>query len=37
LAEAMRRAGVTAHRVTTDQDLLQALIDMVRRSRRVRR
>ncbi|GAA1028335.1 DUF58 domain-containing protein [Virgisporangium ochraceum] len=32
LDEAMRRAGVTAHRVTTDQDLALALIDMVRRS-----
>ena len=29
---AMRRAGVTAHRITTDQDLLAALVDMVRRS-----
>jgi uncharacterized protein (DUF58 family) len=37
LAEAMRRAGVTGHRITTDQDLAQALIDMVRRSRRGRR
>ncbi|HEU5107052.1 MAG TPA: DUF58 domain-containing protein [Micromonosporaceae bacterium] len=37
LAGAMRQAGVTAHRVRTDQDLDQALIDMVRRSRRRRR
>jgi len=34
--EAMRQAGVTAHRVTTDQDLVQALVDMVRQSRRRR-
>lgn len=32
--DAMRRAGVTAHRVSTDQDLAQVLIDMVRRSGR---
>jgi uncharacterized protein (DUF58 family) len=37
LATAMHRAGVAAHRVTTDQDLAQALINMVRRSRRRRR
>jgi uncharacterized protein (DUF58 family) len=37
LAEGMRRAGVDAHRITTDQDLLAALIDMVRRSGRRRR
>ena len=37
LADAMRQAGVTAHRVRTDQDLGRALIDMVRRSRRRRR
>jgi uncharacterized protein (DUF58 family) len=30
--DAMRSAGVTAHRVTTDQDLGRVLIDMVRRS-----
>ena len=30
--DAMRRAGVTAHRVTTDQDLGRVLVDMVRRS-----
>lgn len=34
LAEQMRRAGVRPHRVTTDQDLLAVLIDMVRRSGR---
>ncbi|HZN19951.1 MAG TPA: DUF58 domain-containing protein [Micromonosporaceae bacterium] len=33
VATAMRRAGVTAHRIGTDEDLAQALIDMVRRSR----
>ena len=32
LAEGMRRAGVDAHRITTDQDLLAALVDMVRHS-----
>jgi uncharacterized protein (DUF58 family) len=37
LAEGMRRAGVDAHRITTDQDLLAALVDLVRRSGRVRR
>jgi uncharacterized protein (DUF58 family) len=37
LAEAMRKAGVDAHRITTDQDLLGALVDMVRLSGRVRR
>jgi uncharacterized protein (DUF58 family) len=37
LAEAMKRAGVDAHRITTDQDLLGALVDMVRRSGRRRR
>jgi uncharacterized protein (DUF58 family) len=37
LAEGMRRAGVDAHRITTDQDLLAALIDMVRLSGRRRR
>jgi uncharacterized protein (DUF58 family) len=31
LAAAMRRAGVDAHRVTTDQDLLAALLELVRR------
>ena len=37
LAEGMRRAGVAAHRVVTDQDLLATLVDMVRRSGRGRR
>jgi uncharacterized protein (DUF58 family) len=37
LAEGMRRAGVDAHRITTDQDLMAALVDMVRRSGRRRR
>jgi uncharacterized protein (DUF58 family) len=37
LAEGMRRAGVDAHRITTDQDLLASLVDMVRRSGRRRR
>ncbi|GAA2492729.1 hypothetical protein GCM10010435_46210 [Winogradskya consettensis] len=37
LAEGMRRAGVDAHRITTDQDLLTALVGMVQRSGRVRR
>ena len=37
LAEGMRQAGVDAHRITTDQDLLAALVDMVRRSGRRRR
>ncbi|WP_305785432.1 DUF58 domain-containing protein [Symbioplanes lichenis] len=32
LAESMRRAGVAPHHVTTDQDLLGALLAMVRRS-----
>jgi uncharacterized protein (DUF58 family) len=36
LADAMRRAGVAAHRITTDQDLIRALVGMVRRSRRRR-
>ena len=34
---ALQQAGVTAHRITTDQDLAAALVDMVRRSRRRRR
>jgi hypothetical protein len=34
LAEGMRKAGVNAHRITTDQDMLAALVDMVRRSGR---
>jgi uncharacterized protein (DUF58 family) len=37
VAEAMRRAGVGARRITTDQDLLAALVDLVRRSGRDRR
>jgi uncharacterized protein (DUF58 family) len=37
LAESMRRAGVDPHHVTTDQDLLAALVAMVRRSGRSRR
>ncbi|MEV0897592.1 DUF58 domain-containing protein [Actinoplanes sp. NPDC049802] len=37
LAEGMRRAGVDAHRITTDQDMLATLVDMVRRSGRRRR
>ena len=37
LAESMRRAGVEPHRITTDQDLLAALLDMVRQSGRRRR
>jgi uncharacterized protein (DUF58 family) len=36
IADAMRRAGVTAHRITTGDDLVQALIDMVRVSGRRR-
>jgi uncharacterized protein (DUF58 family) len=34
---AMRRAGVAAHRITTDQDLLGALVSMTHTSGRVRR
>ncbi|MFC4068209.1 DUF58 domain-containing protein [Actinoplanes subglobosus] len=37
LAAGMRKAGVDAHRITTDQDMLAALVDMVRRSGRRRR
>jgi uncharacterized protein (DUF58 family) len=37
LAEGMRRAGVDAHRITTDQDMLAALVGMVRTSGRRRR
>jgi uncharacterized protein (DUF58 family) len=33
---AMRRGGVTAHRVGTDQDLVEALVGMVRQSNRRR-
>jgi uncharacterized protein (DUF58 family) len=32
----MRRSGATAHRISTDEDLTAALIDMARRSRRRR-
>ena len=32
----MRRAGVTSHRISTDQDLVQALVEMVRHSKRRR-
>jgi uncharacterized protein (DUF58 family) len=37
VAEAMRKAGVDAHRITTDQDLMAALVGMVQRSGRGRR
>jgi uncharacterized protein (DUF58 family) len=37
LADGMRRAAVDAHQVTTDQDVIAALVDMVRRSGRRRR
>ncbi len=37
LAGAMRSAGVDPHRITTDQDLLAALVDMTHRSGRIRR
>jgi uncharacterized protein (DUF58 family) len=37
VAEGMRRAGVDAHRIRTDQDLLAALVDLARRSGRRRR
>jgi uncharacterized protein (DUF58 family) len=36
LASSMRRAGVLSHRVGTDQDLVEALVDMVLRSKRRR-
>jgi hypothetical protein len=32
----LRRAGVTAHLVSTGEDLVRALVDMVRRSKRRR-
>jgi uncharacterized protein (DUF58 family) len=35
--EAMTRAGVAAHRVRTDEDLVEALVEMVRRAKRARR
>ncbi|GIF35909.1 DUF58 domain-containing protein [Actinoplanes xinjiangensis] len=37
LAAGMRKAGVDAHRITTDQDMMTTLVDMVRRSGRRRR
>jgi uncharacterized protein (DUF58 family) len=37
MATAMRKAGVDAHRITTDQDLLAALVSMVQQSGRRRR
>jgi uncharacterized protein (DUF58 family) len=37
LTAALNRSGVTAHRVTTDQDLARVLVQMVGRSRRRRR
>jgi uncharacterized protein (DUF58 family) len=36
VASSMRRAGVVAHRIGTDEDLAQALLDMVLRSKRRR-
>jgi uncharacterized protein (DUF58 family) len=33
VAGAMKRSGVTTHRIGTDQDLVRALLDMVRRSK----
>jgi uncharacterized protein (DUF58 family) len=36
LADAMRQSGVTVHRVTTDEDLVGALLGMVRKSRQRR-
>jgi len=36
VASSMRSAGVVAHRVGTDQDLVAALVDMVRQSKRRR-
>jgi hypothetical protein len=32
----MRRAGVTTHRISTDDDLAEALVGMVRQSKRRR-
>ncbi|WP_436527260.1 DUF58 domain-containing protein [Actinoplanes sp. HUAS TT8] len=37
LTEAMRKAGVAAHRITTDQDLMSALVQMVQSSGQARR
>jgi uncharacterized protein (DUF58 family) len=36
LAAAMRRSGVLSHRISTDQDLALALVDLVHRSRAMR-
>ena len=36
VTRSMRRAGVTSHLISTDQDLVQALVDMVRHSKRRR-
>jgi uncharacterized protein (DUF58 family) len=36
VASSMRRAGVVSHRIGTDEDLAEALVDMVRRSKRRR-
>jgi uncharacterized protein (DUF58 family) len=36
VASSMRRAGVMSHRIGTDHDLAQALVEMVRRSKRRR-
>jgi hypothetical protein len=36
LGAAMRRATVTAHRITTDEDLTRALVGMVQSSKRRR-
>jgi uncharacterized protein (DUF58 family) len=36
VTSAMRRAGVTPHRISTDQDVGDALVEMVRRSKRRR-
>jgi uncharacterized protein (DUF58 family) len=36
LAARLRRAGVASHRIGTDDDLAEALVDMVRRSKRRR-
>ncbi len=37
VTEAMRRGGVVAHRVSTDEDIVGALVGMVRQSKRRRR
>ena len=36
VADSMRRAGVTPHRISTDQDLVQTLVHMVRQAKRRR-